>query len=32
MGWRGMGWHRRDGTGGGREIGVKGKRREGVGN
>jgi len=27
-----MGWHGRVGTGGGRDIDGKGKRREGVGN
>jgi len=32
MGRRGMGWHGRVGTGGGREIDGKEKRREGVGN
>jgi len=32
MGRRGMEWHGTVGTGGGWEIGDKGKRREGVGN
>jgi len=32
MGRRGMGWHGRVGTGGGREIVGKGKRKEVMGN